>query len=70
MAIAEVPTSSGPVDDVLFVGLDAVAVVEAKRVSVDVLGVLEHQAMRYARDLHPDVVGRPCLLYTSDAADE
>lgn len=58
MAIAEVPTSSGPVDYVLFVGRDAVAVAEAKRGSVDVLGVLEHQAMRYARDLHPDLVGR------------
>lgn len=57
MAIAEVPTSSGPVDYVLFVGLDAVAVVEAKRGSVDVPGVLEHQAMRYARDLSPDLVG-------------
>ncbi|MBK9369569.1 MAG: hypothetical protein IPN01_25280 [Deltaproteobacteria bacterium] len=58
VAIAEVPTSSGPVDDVLFVDHDAVAVVEAKRGSVDVPGVLEHQPIRCARDLHPDLVGR------------
>lgn len=57
LAIAEVPTASGPVDYVLFVGLTAVAVVEAKRESVDVPGVLDQQAERYARDLAPGAVG-------------
>ena len=53
IAIAEVPTASGPVDYVLFDGLVARAVVEAKRGSVDVPGVLASQAERYARDLAP-----------------
>jgi type I restriction enzyme R subunit len=57
LAIAEVPTASGPVDYVLFRGLLAVAVVEAKRGSVDVPGVLSHQAQRYARDICANVVG-------------
>ena len=57
LAIAEVPTASGPVDYVLFRGLVAVAVVEAKRGSVDVSGVLAHQSQRYARDIHPNIVG-------------
>jgi type I restriction enzyme R subunit len=47
-AIAEWPTKSGPADYVLFVGLQAVGVVEAKRQSKDVSGSLE-QAKRYSR---------------------
>lgn len=50
-AIAEWPTASGPVDYVLFVGLVAVAVVEAKKRAKDIPGVIA-QAKRYARDLH------------------
>ena len=49
IAIAEWPTKSGPADYVLFVGLTAVAVVEAKRRDVDVRGALE-QSKRYAQD--------------------
>lgn len=47
-AIAEWPTANGPADYVLFVGLDAVAVVEAKRKRKDVAGAIE-QAKRYSR---------------------
>lgn len=50
-AVAEWPTASGPVDYVLFVGLTAVAVVEAKKQGKNVPAVLK-QAQRYARDLH------------------
>ncbi len=50
-AIAEWPTASGPVDYVLFVGLVAVAVVEAKKQTKDVPSVLV-QSRRYSRDLH------------------
>jgi len=46
-AIAEVPTSDGVADYVLFDGFDALAVVEAKAAQVDVPGALE-QAKRYA----------------------
>jgi len=49
LAIAEWPTSSGPADYVLFVGLTPVAAVEAKRANKDVAGVLP-QAQRYCRD--------------------
>lgn len=48
LAIAEVPTGDGVADYVLFDGLDAMAVVEAKAATVDVSGALE-QAKRYAR---------------------
>ena len=48
-AIAEWPTSSGPVDYALFHGKTLLGVVEAKRQSKDVPGVLE-QAKRYSRD--------------------
>ena len=51
MAIAEWPTKSGPADYVLFVGLTAIGVVEAKRKAKDVSGSLE-QARRYSRDFH------------------
>ncbi|MBW4489943.1 MAG: type I restriction-modification system endonuclease [Trichocoleus desertorum ATA4-8-CV12] len=49
LAIAEWPTKSGPADYVLFVGLQAVATVEAKRQGLDVPGKLD-QAQRYSRD--------------------
>lgn len=49
MAIAEWPTKSGPADYVLFIGLQAVGVVEAKKKSKDVSASLE-QAKRYSRD--------------------
>ncbi len=47
LAIAEWPTKSGPADYVLFVGLQPVGVVEAKRHRKDVPGSLE-QAKRYS----------------------
>ena len=52
LAIAEWPTSSGPADYVLFVGLTPLAAVEAKRAHKDVAGVLP-QAQRYCRDFQP-----------------
>ena len=52
LAIAEWPTSSGPADYVLFVGLTPIAAVEAKRANKDVAGVLP-QAQRYCRDFQP-----------------
>lgn len=48
MAIAEWPTTHGPADYVLFAGLKAVAVVEAKRKRKDVAGSIE-QSKRYSR---------------------
>ena len=50
IAIAEWKTRSGPVDYALFCGLTCVGVIEAKRESKDVPGVLR-QAERYARDI-------------------
>src|SRR5690606_16316460 len=47
LAIAEWPTASGPADYVLFLGLTAAGVVEAKRRNKDVAGVLE-QSKRYS----------------------
>ncbi len=47
LAIAEVPTAKGPADYVLFVGLDALAIVEAKRTAKPIAGSIE-QAKRYA----------------------
>ena len=52
LAIAEWPTSSGPADYVLFVGLTPYAAVEAKRANKDVAGKLP-QAERYCRDFQP-----------------
>lgn len=49
LAIAEWPTHPGFADYVLFRGLEAVAVVEAKRKNKDVVGVIP-QAKRYSRD--------------------
>jgi type I restriction enzyme R subunit len=51
-AIAEWPTSDGRADYVLFVGLQAVGVVEAKRWRTDVSGALP-QARRYAEAFSP-----------------
>ncbi len=53
LAIAEWPTAHGPADYVLFTGLTPVAVVEAKRKTVDVAGAIE-QAKRYSRDFQVD----------------
>ncbi len=50
IAIAEWPTSSGPADYVLFVGINLVGVIEAKKKDKDVVADLI-QAKRYARDL-------------------
>lgn len=52
LAIAEWPTASGPADYVLFIGLTAVGVIEAKRKNVDVSGALQ-QAKRYSRGFTP-----------------
>ena len=52
LAIAEWPTSSGPADYVLFVGLTPFAAVEAKRANTDVAGKVP-QAERYCRDFQP-----------------
>ncbi len=52
MAIAEWPTETGPADYVLFVGLQPVAVVEAKRKHLDVSAALQ-QAKRYSRGFKP-----------------
>ncbi|HEY9640859.1 MAG TPA: type I restriction-modification system endonuclease, partial [Coleofasciculaceae cyanobacterium] len=48
LAIAEWPTDSGPADYALFVGLQVVAIAEAKRQSKDVSDDID-QAMRYSR---------------------
>jgi type I restriction enzyme, R subunit len=48
LAIAEVPTSDGRADYILCVGLQVVAVIEAKRQSTDVSGAID-QAKRYSR---------------------
>ncbi|MBX4899518.1 type I restriction-modification system endonuclease [Rhizobium bangladeshense] len=55
LAIAEWPSEGGRADYALFIGLTCVAVIEAKRESVDVPSTL-HQAERYARtiELPPD----------------
>jgi len=52
-AIAEWPTESGPADYALFVGLECVAVIEAKRRNKDVVGAID-QAKRYARGCFDD----------------
>ncbi|WP_159690163.1 type I restriction-modification system endonuclease [Cognatazoarcus halotolerans] len=48
LAIAEWPTETGPADYVLFIGMQPVAVIEAKRKNLDVSGALQ-QAKRYSR---------------------
>lgn len=49
LAIAEWPTASGPADYALFVGIECVAVVEAKRNNKHVASAID-QARRYAKD--------------------
>ncbi|WP_197474666.1 type I restriction-modification system endonuclease [Deinococcus puniceus] len=56
IAIAEWPSSSGPADYALFVGLTPVGVVEAKRIKKAVMGSLE-QAARYSRGFSLDLAG-------------
>ena len=51
-AIAEWPTDSGPADYVLFMGLTAVAVIEAKKTAKNVYSAID-QAKRYASGLKP-----------------
>lgn len=58
-AIAEWPTKKGPADYVLFMGLQAVAVVEAKKSSKDVSSAVE-QAKRYSRSY--EIKGDEVLL--------
>lgn len=53
IAIAEWPTTSGPVDYALFLGGRCVGVIEAKPEGTDVPGVLK-QAMRYGQDIRLD----------------
>ncbi|MBU3914004.1 DUF4145 domain-containing protein [bacterium] len=48
-AIAEWSTDSGPADYVLFVGLKAVGIIEAKKQTLDVSGAID-QAKRYSKD--------------------
>lgn len=71
IAIAEWKTQSGPVDYALFCGRVCVGVIEAKRESKDVPGVLK-QAERYARDLvltpEASVRGAPFPGAPADAA--
>ena len=66
LAIAEWPTDTGPADYALFIGLDVVAVVEAKRESKDVSSDIG-QSKRYSRgfQLHGDArpVGGPWGQY-------
>jgi type I restriction enzyme R subunit len=52
IAIAEYPTTAGPADYVLFVGLVPVAVVEAKRQAKNVASSIE-QSKRYSRGFEP-----------------
>lgn len=53
IAIAEWPTKNGPADYVLFIGLQPVAVVEAKRKAKDVAASIE-QSKRYSRGFSPE----------------
>ena len=66
-AIAEWPTSSGPADYVLFVGLQPLAIVEAKRKAVDVCSAID-QAKRYSRDfVFKDGINRPLPINADDS---
>jgi type I restriction enzyme, R subunit len=53
LAIAEWPTDSGPADYVLFIGLEPLAVVEAKKFGTDISSVLP-QAERYSLGFRGD----------------
>lgn len=68
LAIAEWPTETGPADFVLFVGLQPIAVIEAKRKNVDVSAALQ-QAKRYSRGFKPSAeVELPAVNYGADDA--
>lgn len=66
IAIAEVPVGDGFADYILFDGLDALAVIEAKRRDQPVRGGLE-QAKRYARDF--DAKSPIPLVFASNGRD-
>ncbi|MEA1940737.1 MAG: type I restriction-modification system endonuclease [Pseudomonadota bacterium] len=51
LAISEWPTETGPVDYALFVGKQCVGVIEAKRESKDIAGILNSQTKRYAKSI-------------------
>ncbi|WP_345812584.1 type I restriction-modification system endonuclease [Paraburkholderia sp. PREW-6R] len=53
LAIAEWPTQSGPADYALFIGVECVAVVEAKRNAKNVASAID-QAKRYSKDALDD----------------
>ena len=53
LAIAEWPTASGPADYALFIDLDCVGIVEAKRYRKNVSAAID-QAERYAKDIQYD----------------
>ena len=61
-AIAEWPTASGPADYALFIGMQCVGVIEAKRKNKNVSATID-QAQRYARDFQfaggAEAVGGP-----------
>lgn len=67
LAIAEWPTESGPVDYALFLGLDLVAMIEAKRAQTDIPDVLT-QAKRYSRSVR--VLGEERLVQGTDREPE
>lgn len=68
LAIAEWPTETGPADYVLFIGLQPVAVVEAKRKHLDVSAALQ-QAKRYSRGFKPSPETElPAANYGADGA--
>jgi type I restriction enzyme R subunit len=54
-AIAEWPTERGPVDYALFIGLDLVGIIEAKRMNTEISSVLDGQARDYAKKVVEDV---------------
>lgn len=54
LAISEWPTETGPVDYALFVGKQCVGVIEAKRESKDVPGILNSQSKRYGQSIKMD----------------
>ncbi len=58
MAIAEYPTANGPADYALFVGLQLVGIVEAKRQSKDVSAAID-QAKRYSMGAGESLTGGP-----------
>lgn len=65
-AIAEWPTASGPADYALFVGMDLIAIVEAKKWGKTIVSDLR-QAKRYSRDVEikgeESFVGGPWAKY-------